>query len=182
MFLSEARVAHAMKKSILWILVPVAIAALAWLLTSDSEEQRILDRLEQIRVLAEVGDQENPLTALARAKQLGSLFSTTTRYDLGTLGHGVTEINSRKELTQRILAGRSKLLSLELGLLAPRVRIDGDHATVGITGTALGATHDGQGKFMDVHRIEIDLVRKEGDWLVSGGRHIRDERAALSGE
>ena len=171
-----------MKKSILWILVPLALAALAWLLTGDSEEQRILDRLEQIRELAEVGEQESPLVGVARAKQLGNLFSTTTRYDLSTLGYGITEINSRKELTQRILAGRSKLLSLELGLLAPRVEIDGDHATVGITGTALGATHDGQDKFMDVHRIEIDLVRTEGDWLVSGGRHIRDERAALSGE
>jgi len=170
-----------MKKSILWILLPLAVAALAWLLTGDSEEQRILDRLEQIRVLAEVGEQENTLAGVARAKQLGSLFSTTTRYDLGTLGHGVTEINSRKELTQRILAGRSKLLSLELGLLAPQVEIDGNHATVGVTGTALGATHDGEGKFMDVHRIEIDLVRTDGDWLVSGGRHIRDERAAFSG-
>jgi hypothetical protein len=34
---------------------------------------------------------------------------------------------------------------------------------------------------MDVHRVEIDLVRTDGDWLVSGGRHIRDERAAFSG-
>jgi len=61
------------------------------------------------------------------------------------------------------------------------VKIDGDRATVGVTGTASGATHDGQGKFQDVHRIEVDLVRTEGDWLVSGGRHIRDERATFSG-
>jgi len=38
-----------MKKSILWILVPVAVVALAWLLSGGSEEQRILERLEQIR-------------------------------------------------------------------------------------------------------------------------------------
>ena len=170
-----------MKKSILFILVPVAVVVLALFLTGDSEEQRILDRLEQIRELAEVGEQESPLVGVARAKQLGNLFSTTTRYDLSTLGYGITEINSRKELTQRIIAGRSQLLSLELALLVPQVVIDGDHATVGITGTALGATHHGQGKFMDVHRVEIDLVRTDGDWLVSGGRHIRDERAAFSG-
>jgi hypothetical protein len=62
------------------------------------------------------------------------------------------------------------------------VRIDDNHATVRVTGTALGATRHGEGQFMDVHRVEIELVRQDGDWLVSGGRHIRDERAAFSSE
>ncbi|MGB5259453.1 MAG: nuclear transport factor 2 family protein [Gammaproteobacteria bacterium] len=171
-----------MKKIYAWILVAVAAAALIRVLLGDSEEQRMLDQLEQIRVLAEVRDQENPLTRLGRAKQLSTLFTAQTRYDLTTLGHGITVINSRDELAQRILAGRSKLVTLELGLLAPEVQIDGDRAIVVITGTALGATHGGEGQFMDVHRIEIELVEEDGDWLVSGGRHIRDERAAFTNE
>jgi hypothetical protein len=171
-----------MKKYLAWILAPLIAMAVAWLLLGDNEEQRILDRLEQIRALTEVRDQETPLTRLATAKQLSNLFSAQTHYDLTTLGHGTTSIDSREELAQRILAGRSKLLSLELGLLAPTVRIDGDRATVGITGTALGATHDGVGQFMDVHRIEVELIKADGDWLVSGGRHIRDERAAFRNE
>ena len=171
-----------MKKYLAWILAPVIAMAVAWLLLDDNEEHRILDRLEQIRALAEVRGQEAPLTRLATAKQLSALFSVQTHYDLTTLDHGTTSIDSREELAQRILAGRSKLLSLELGLLAPEVRIDGDRATVGITGTALGATHDGEGQFMDVHRIEVDLIKADGDWLVSGGRHIRDERTDFRNE
>ncbi|NNJ94325.1 MAG: SnoaL-like domain-containing protein [Halobacteria archaeon] len=171
-----------MKKNYAWILAPVIVAVVAWLLLVDNEEQKVLDRLEQIRSLAEVRDQENPLSRLGRAKQIGTLFSAQTRYDLTTLGHGVTTIGTREELTRRIAAGRSKLVSLELGLLAPDVQVDGDRARVNITGTALGAMHGGEGRFMDVHRIEIELVRADGDWLVSGGRHIRDERAAFSDE
>jgi hypothetical protein len=175
---SRAFLKHAMKKIFPWILVAVAVAALALVLTGDNGEQRVLDRLEEIRALTEVRDQENPLTRLARAKQLSTLFMAQTYYDLTTLDHGTTSINSRDELAQRIVAGRSKLVSLELTLLAPQVQIDGDQATVRITATALGAVRGGEGQFMDVHTVEIELVREGGDWLVSGGRHIRDERAA----
>ena len=88
-------------------------------------------------------------------------------------------IDSREELTRHIVAVRGKLLSLEVSLLAPRVEIEGDRATVVVTGTGLGATRHGKGQFMDVHTVEIGLVRTDGEWLVSGGRHIRDERAAF---
>ncbi len=74
-----------MKKTYAWILAPVIAATVAWLLLGDNEEQKVLDRLEQIRSLAEVRDQENPLTRLGRAKQLGTLFSAQTRYDLTTV-------------------------------------------------------------------------------------------------
>lgn len=158
------------------------IAALvAWLLLGSNEEQRILERLEQIRTLSEVSEQEDAVTGLGKARRLGMLFTPQTRYDLTTLGHGITRISSHDELIRKIIAGRNRLVSLELGLLAPEVSIDGDHALVELTGMARGATHGGEGQFMDVHRVEIELVRKDGDWLVSGGRHIRDERAAFEG-
>lgn len=170
-----------MKKSYLWTVALLAAALLAWLLLGSSEEQRILDRLEQIRTLSEIREQEDAVTGLGKARRLGNLFTAQTRYDLTTLGHGITHINSRDELVQKIVAGRNRLVSLELGILAPEVSIDGEHATLELTGTALGATHGGQGQFMDVHRIEIELVREDGDWLVRGGRHLRDERATFEG-
>lgn len=170
------------KKRVIRLAAGFVAAAGIWLLLRPGEEQRILDRLEQVRALAEVRDQESTLAQLNRARQLSALFGTRTRYDLTTLGHGITEIDSREELAQRIAAGRSKLASLELDLLAPVVQIEGDRATVGVTGTALGATRGGEGQFMDVHRVEIEFVRQDGDWLVSGGRHVRDERAASDSE
>jgi len=171
-----------MKRRVAWPAAFIVAAAGVWLLLRPGEEQRILDRLEQVRALAEVRDPENALAQLNRARQLSALFSTRSRYDLTTLGHGITEIDSREELAQRIAAGRGRLASLELDLLAPVVEIAGDRATVGVTGTARGATRGGDGQFMDVHRVEIELVRQDGNWLVSGGRHVRDERAAFDGE
>jgi hypothetical protein len=170
-----------MKKSYLWMAAPVIAALLAWLLLGSNEEQRILDRLEQIRSLSEVSEPEDTVTGLGKARRLGMLFTPQTRYDLTTLGHGITHIGSRDELVQKIVAGRNRLVSLELALLAPQVSIDGEYATVEFTGTALGATRGGEGQFMDVHRVAIELVRQDGDWLVSGGHHIRDERAAFEG-
>jgi hypothetical protein len=163
-----------------WLLLCLAAAG-TWLFLHDSEEQRILDRVEEIRALAAIREPENTLNRVSRARQLGARFTPSTRYDLSTLDHGVIEIASREELVRRIAAARSRLTALELTLLAPVVRIDGDRATVTVTGTALGATREGEGSFMDVHRVEIALTRRDGEWLVSGGRHIRDERAALRG-
>jgi hypothetical protein len=165
-----------------WLLPVVAVAFAAWLLLRDSEEQRILERLEKIRELAEIRAQESTLDRIGRARQLSALFTPVSSYDLTTLDLGVTEISGRDELTRQIAAVRGRLASLELTLLAPAVRIEGDRAAVEITGTALGATHGGVGQFMDVHRVEIGLVREHGEWLVSGGRHIRDEREAFSSE
>lgn len=139
-------------------------------------------RLETVRALAEIREPENALTALHRARRLGALFTPQSRYDLTTLDYGITEIGSREELIRRIAAARGRLTSLELTLLAPTVRIEGDTATVGITGTALGTTRNGDGRFMDVHRVEIELSRDNGAWLLRGGRHIRDERAAFRDE
>ncbi len=171
-----------MKRILGGLLALTAAAAIAWLVLGKSEEQRVLDRLEQVRALAEVQEPESALAQLNRARQLSKLFSTQTRYDLTTLGHGITQIDSREALAERIVAGRGTLVSLELSLLAPAVEINGDRATVDVTGTALGATRGGDGQFMDVHRVEIGFAREDGDWLVSGARHIRDERAAFGSE
>ncbi|MEZ5541787.1 MAG: nuclear transport factor 2 family protein [Pseudomonadota bacterium] len=157
------------------------VQAAAWLLLRDSEQQRVLERLEQVRALASFDAPESALAQLNRARRLGAMFTAQTRYDLTTLDYGVTEIASREELIRRIAAARSRLSALELTLLAPVVQIEGDRATVELTGTALGTRRDGDGRFMDVHRVEIALVRQDGAWLVSGGRHLRDERTAFSG-
>ena len=166
-----------MKKAFAWILVAGIL-----MLLGRSEEQRVLDTLERIRALAEVRGQEDTLAAVGVARELGTLFSARTWYDLTTLDYGITEIDSREELVRRIAAGRGKLSSLELDLLAPEVSIEGDHATVEVTGTALGTVRGEQSPFMDVHRVAIELAREDGDWRVRGGRHIRDERATLRGE
>lgn len=158
----------------------IALAGLAvlvvFLVLRSSEEDKILALLEQVRVLAEVRDTESGIEQVAKARDIGALFHETTRFDLANLGHGITEVNDRNELVRRITSGRARLVVLELGMQDPRVTITGDSAQVEIQGQALGTIRGEQGRFLDIHRVEVTLEKTDGDWLITGGRHLQDLR------
>ena len=158
----------------------IALAGLAvlvvYLVLRPSEEANILALLERVRVLTEVRETESGIEQLAKARDIGALFHKATRFDLTNLGHGITEVNDRNELVRRITSGRSRLVALELGMQDPRVTIDGDRARVEVQGQALGTIRGEQGRFLDIHRVEVTLEKTDGDWLITGGRHLQDLR------
>lgn len=154
----------------------VLAVLVAYLSLRPGEEDHILALLEQARSLAEVRDTESGIEQLAKARAIGALFQETTRFDLTSLGHGITEVNDRNELVRRISSGRARLVSLELGIQDPRVTISGDRARVEIQGQALGTIRGEQGRFLDIHRVEVTLEKTDGDWLITGGRHLQDLR------
>jgi hypothetical protein len=160
--------------------VLIALAGLAVLVAYStlrtSEEDTILALLEQVRGLTEVRATEPGIEQLAKARDIGALFSETTRFDLTNLGHGITKVNDRNELVRRITSSRARLVSLELGMQDPRVTIDGDRARVELLGQALGTIRGEQDRFLDIHRVEVFLEKTDGDWLITGGRHLQDLR------
>jgi hypothetical protein len=164
-----------LKRYVLIALTGLAVLAV-YLVLRTSEEDKVIALLEQVRALAEVRDTESGIEQLAKARDIGALFREATRFDLTNLGHGITEINDRNELVRRITSGRSRLVSLELGMQDPRVTISGDRARVEIQGQALGTIRGEQGQFLDIHRVEVTLEKTDGDWLISGGRHLQDLR------
>lgn len=161
----------------------IALAGLAvlavYLVLRTSEEDKILALLEQARALTEVSEAESGIDQVAKARDIGALFHETTRFDLTSLGHGITEINDRNELVRRITSGRSRLVSMELEMQDPRVTISGDRARVEVQGQALGTIRSEQGRFLDIHRVEVTLEKTDGDWLISGGRHLQDLRQSV---
>jgi hypothetical protein len=161
----------------------IALAGLAvlvvYLALRPGEEDRILALLEQARALAEVRDTESGIEQLAKARDIGALFRETTRFDLTNLGHGITEINDRNELVRRITSGRARLVSLELDIQDPRVEISGNRARVEVQGQALGSIRGEQGRFLDIHRVEVTLEKTDGDWRITGGRHLQDLRQPI---
>ena len=66
--------------------------------------------------------------------------------------------------------------SLELLLRDAQVTIEGEHADVEVQASALGQFKAEGDQFLYVHRIRIELVRVDDEWLISGGQHLRDER------
>ena len=87
---------------------------------------------------------------------------------------------ARQELVQRVMKARTRLSSLELALQDMQVSVDGDVATVRVQGSALGAIRGEQGQFLEIHTIEVMLEEVADTWLISGARHLRDERQHAS--
>ncbi len=155
----------------------VTVAALVTLfLPYRSEEDRILGRLKDLRTLAEIHAPESSVELLVKSRLLGEFFTEKTTYDIISNGHHIYEIPSRQELVQHIARIRAKLASLELVLEDMQVSIEGDTASVLLRGTGLGTIRGEDGRFLEIHSVEILLEKPEDTWLVAGGRHIRNER------
>jgi hypothetical protein len=165
-----------MRKTYLIGFAAVAAILIAFLLFRGSEEDRILNTLDDLRVLGEIKAPEASIAQLAKARQMSEFFTDVTHFDLTNLGHKTYTIENREELARIILKGRAGLGSLELLLRDAHVTIEGEHADVEVQASALGQFKVKGDQFLDVHRIRIELVRVDDEWLISGGQHLRDER------
>ena len=165
-----------MRKIYVIALATLAVTLIALPLFRSSEEDKILDRLDELRGLAEISETVGAIAQLARARQLSGYFTEQTRFDLSNLDYGAHTIGSREELARIFLKGRATLTSLELVLRDAEVTIDGDRAEVQLQASALGIIRGERGRFLDIHRVRIVLARVEGEWLISGGQHLFDER------
>jgi hypothetical protein len=145
-------------------------------LLHTSEEDRILERLEQIRALGEIRTQETGIEQLAKARQIGQSFSEQTLFDLSQAGYGILEIGSRDELVRRIIRGRARLVSLELALQDVQVNIEDDTAEVRLQGSGLGLIRGEHDPFLEIHSVVVLLHKDADTWRVTGARHLRDER------
>jgi|GEM_PF-2007373 len=145
-------------------------------LLHTSEEDKILERLEEIRALAEITSPETGIEPLAKARRIGQFFSEQTRFDLTTAGYGIIETGSRDELVRRIIQGRARLAALELELQDAAVHIEDDAARVRLRGSGLGTLRGEQEPFLEIHTVEVRLHKEAGTWLVTGAVHLRNER------
>jgi hypothetical protein len=163
------------RRYLLIVLAAVAATGLLFLL-HVSEEDRVLEQVEELRTLAGIHSPEGSVEVLLKSRLLGKYFAETTFYDLTNNGQRLYEVPSRQELVQHIARMRAKLASLELTVQDTEVSIEGDTARVRLRGTGQGSLRDEQGRFLEIHSIEIYLKKPEDTWLVTGARHLRNER------
>ena len=154
----------------------VLIVLAALFLLHTNEEDRILQRLEQLRALTEIASPESGVEQLTKASQIGHYFSERTVFDLTRAGHGTIVIDSRDELVRRIIRGRARLVMLELALRDAQVRIEDDTAEVVLTGSGLGQIKGEQDRFLEIHTVAVRLRKEADDWVITGATHLRDER------
>jgi hypothetical protein len=146
------------------------------LLVQPGEADRILERLERLRTLAEIPAPESVIEQLTRAAEIGEFFSEQTVFDLRNASYGTTVIDSRDELVQRIIHTRARLAMLELALQDARVRIEDDTAEAVLTGSGLGQMTGEQERFLEIHTVAVSLRKHADEWLITGATHLRDER------
>jgi hypothetical protein len=157
-----------------------AVTALtALFLLHDSEKDRILEQLEDLRELAEIHAPESSIELLVKSRLLGEFFTENTFYDFTSNGNRLYEVPSRQELVQHIARIRAKLAHLELALQDVEVSIEDATARVTIRGSGLGSIRGEDGQFLEIHSIEVLLEKLDNTWLVTGGRHIRNEREQM---
>jgi hypothetical protein len=154
----------------------VLIVLASLFLLHTNEEDRILQRLEQLRALSEIASPESGVEQLTKASQIGQSFSERTVFDLTRAGHGTIVIDSRDELVRRIIRGRARLVMLELALRDAQVRIEDDTAEVVLTGSGLGQIKGEQDRFLEIHTVAVRLRKEADDWVITGATHLRDER------
>jgi hypothetical protein len=160
----------------------VLIVVAALFLLQTNEEERILQRLEQLRATSEISSPETGVEQLARASQIGQYFSERTVFDLTRAGHGTIVIDSRDELLRRIIRGRARLVMLELAVRDAQVSIRDDTAEVVLTGSGLGRIKGEQDRFLEIHTVAVRLRKVADDWIITGVTHLRDERQPSPGE
>lgn len=165
-----------MPKPYRYLLVATLITLAAFLYLRESEEEKILAMLAQIRGLAEINELESGLIQASRAREIAQFFAEHTIFDFTNAGYRIYEIGARQELTQKILKGRAALSLLELGLQNPKISINTNAAKVEAIGSALGSVRNQEGQFLERHQIEVLLKKQESGWIVTGARHIRNER------
>lgn len=165
-------------KSVRWLLLTGIVVWSLYSLLQPGEEERIRELLREMLPLAEVDSevQLHPLEMAGNAHRLSSSFAKPAVVDFSNAGYRRLVLNNRREIAQKILQTKGALTSLELALRDFSVEIDDGHATVAVTGSALGALKGEKGQFLDIHRLRIQLINQQGDWMISEVVHVRNER------
>ena len=163
------------RKVITISVVLLAFAAM-YFLTRAPEEERILAVIESARSLGEIKGKEHPVERLERSKKLVDYFTEKLSFEFVFDGEHRIEIRSSEELRQRVLAGSSYFRSLELSFEKVGIEIDADMAEVEAKVGALGDIAGAEGQFFDLHLVKITLQKCDGEWKISGMKHIKNLR------
>lgn len=164
-----------MKTCWLKILAALLVVLLAISYLHNSEKEKILARLEEIRRLSEINESENGITQVRKAQQISQHFNIPGYFDLTHAGLRLYEIENQQVLIKQILRGRAAFSMLRADLQNPLVSVDENTARVEITATATGSTRNQDDAFIEIHRVEILLVKPQEDWLISTVRHLYNE-------
>ncbi len=153
-------------------LAAVAAVALltAWL---HWDQWRIQRRLNRFVTLVSKQEDESPLVTMARTPEIVGFFADRPQIDLGA---PINAVADRDELSAIVYQVRSTVERLKITIQDRRLSVkSGGTAVMNLTAEAdftLGGQAD-----RDVREFEVNWVKQDGRWLMSGAKVTSSIRA-----
>ena len=133
--------------------------------------------LDWVRAHAEVSKGEQPLERLSSANEIVSHFDSEIAFDFPLYEEEPLVVVNRGDLRQKIIAARTYLSSLEINLADVQpISISSAQALIELTVSALGSSSDIEGQFFEQHRVQLEMTKRSGKWIILKVKHLKNLR------
>jgi hypothetical protein len=162
-----------------FILIPIIIALgliTYWNTSTNSTEKEITTMLNNLSETISFITPLHSLEQIARSKKLYTFFSEVIQIEFPLDDDYEIKISNHKEIQEKSLVLFSKLKSFELTFKDLEFSFTNPNATVQASVFALGEGSGEIGKFLEVHKVDIVLVRENSKWLIEKVIHLSNLR------
>lgn len=158
-----------MKKYLLTGITVLALLFLLWPGTSDEELIRKI--FEDVKTNGSFEGEIHPIERIAQAKETTKNVIDTIVITVVTTERDRVVVKNKKELQQKIIAARTHLAQLAVGLFDIRVELSGDTAKVFGIARGMGRSNGREDYFLEEHKVEIDLFKEDGEWKIVSAKN-----------
>lgn len=154
-----------------WVLVTIIAAValgagfLAWKIFFPDEEARIIRMLDDTAEAASFERNEPPAAMLIKTRRIEAALDDRVDIAIRVERRDYERIMEKKDIVTAITAGRRAGGKLKIKLSDASVKISGDKAIV--EATAAVSYKNGDREFSPQEDATLELVRRDGNWLIS---------------
>ena len=131
-----------------------------------NEADRIRAVLSTVVEKIQTSATEHPIARAQDIRALAKNFAEDIEFQLDNPEEEVRVVKSRKELESQALAAKVSMKSLEVLMLPPTVRIDGDRAKAVAEIHVLGSLSEVDGQFYERHTVTFLLKKEDAGWKI----------------
>ena len=151
--------------AILGIAALIGAAALVWWVFFPGDKILVARKLDAVAAALEIREGESPAAALAKVHKLEQLLDDSIDVGIRFNRRTFTGKYERRDAMTALAALRKAGVKLKVKLSDVTVTVDGDTAHAEAAATVEGK--NGGQEFSLQEDVEFDLVRRDGEWLVS---------------
>jgi len=137
----------------------------------NSDERRITRKLQALPELLTWNPRDGNIVRLGRANNLKEMLAQNITIEVNVGRGEVRGIEGRQEVYQALLAAQSSGMALKVEIPAIKATVTSTEAASAELTTFLYVGNDNREPFLQ--ELAMELVKVEGEWLISKVRTIR---------